>query len=56
MAWREQNFNTSLNTAHHPGGGGGWSPLVRPGQSAHTAPALAASAENGELALWYGFE
>jgi Matrixin len=56
MAWREQNFNTSVNTAHHPGSGGAWSPLVRPGQRTHTAPSIAASAENGELALWYGFE
>lgn len=56
MAWREQNFNTSVNTAHHPESGGSWSPLVRPGQGTHTAPTLAASAENSELVLWYAFE
>ncbi len=56
MAWREQNFNTSVNTAYHPGSAGSWSPLVRPGQQTHTAPTLAASAENGELVLWYAFE
>jgi hypothetical protein len=56
MAWREQNFATSLNISQHPGGGGGWSPLVRPGPASNTAPALAASAENGEVALWYGHE
>ena len=56
MAWREQDFNTSLNTAHHPGNGGVWSPLVRPGQRTHTAPSLAASAENREIVLWYAFE
>ena len=56
MAWREQNFNTSVNTAHHPGSGGTWSPLVRPGQRTHTAPSLAASAKNGEVVLWYAFE
>lgn len=56
MAWREQNFNTSLNMAHRPATGGGWSPLVRPGHSTQTAPALAASPEYGEVALWYGQE
>jgi hypothetical protein len=56
MAWREQNFTTSLNVAHRPAADGGWSPLVRPGQSTHTAPALAASPEYGEVALWYGQE
>lgn len=56
MAWREQDFNTSINTAHHPGGGGAWSPLVRPGQRTSTAPSLAASAETRELSLWYAFE
>ena len=56
MAWREQNFATSINTAFHATMGGPWSPLVRPGQSTHTAPALAASAEAQELALWYAFE
>jgi hypothetical protein len=56
MAWREQNFATSLNMAQHAGGGGLWSPLVRPGQASSTAPALAASAENGEVALWYANE
>lgn len=53
MAWREQNFNTSLNTAHHGGGGGTWSALVRPGQNSQTAPSIAASAENNEIVLWY---
>ena len=56
MAWREQNFATSLNIAQHPGGGGAWSPLVRPGQASNTAPSLAGSAENGEVVLWYGYE
>lgn len=56
MAWREQNFATSLNMAQHAIAGGPWSPLVRPGQSSNTAPALAASPENGEVVLWYGHE
>jgi matrixin len=56
MAWREQNFATSLNIAHHPATGGAWSPLIRPGQSSNTAPALAASQEYGEVVLWYGYE
>ena len=56
MAWREQNFATSLNMAQHAIAGGPWSPLVRPGQSSNTAPALAASPENGEVVLWYSHE
>lgn len=56
MAWREQNFATSLNMAQHAIVGGPWSPLVRPGQSSNTAPALAASPENAEVVLWYGNE
>jgi len=56
MAWREQNFATSLNVAYHPAAGGAWSPLIRPGQSSHTAPTLAASAEYGEVVLWYANE
>lgn len=56
MAWREQNFNTSVNVASRPRTSTSWSPLVRPGPSTHVAPALAYSPEYGETVLWSAFE
>ena len=53
MAWREQNFNTSVNAASRTPDSLSWSPLVRPGPSSHTAPALAASSELAEVVMWY---
>ncbi len=56
VAWREQNFNTSVNTASRPRTSTSWSQLVRPGPSTHVAPALTFSPEYGETVLWYAYE
>lgn len=56
IAWREQNFNTSVNAASRPRSSASWSPLVRPGPSTHVAPALTFSPEYGETVLWYAYE
>lgn len=53
MAWREQNFATSINASSRAPTSNTWSPLVRPGPSSHTAPALAASSQLNEVVMWY---
>ena len=57
MAWREQNFATTLATATMPPGGATWSPkaMLLSSQS-HVAPALGSAAEYSETALWYAYE
>ena len=57
MAWREQNFATTLATARLSPSGGGWTGKVNLlSFPSHVAPALAAAREYGELALWYAYE
>lgn len=57
MAWREQNFATTLATARMPAGGGSWSGKVDLlSYPSHVAPALASAPEYGEVVLWYAFE
>lgn len=57
MAWREQNFATTLATATLPTAGGNWSPKVMLLSSqSHVAPALGSAAEYSESVLWYAFE
>ena len=57
MAWREQNFATTLATARLSPSGGGWTGKVNLlSVPSHVAPALAAAREYGELALWYAYE
>ena len=56
MAWREQDFNTSINVASKAAGDGAWGSLIRPGARSHTAPALAHSSPQGRAVLWYAFE
>jgi hypothetical protein len=56
VAWREQNFSTSVNAASRLRTSTSWSPLVRPGPSTHVAPALTFSPEYGETVLWYAYE
>jgi hypothetical protein len=57
MAWREQNFATTLATLAHPDGAPGWSGKVfLLGNSSNVAPALASVPEYNEAALWYASE
>jgi hypothetical protein len=57
MAWREQNFATTLATAHMPVAGNGWAATVNLlSNASHVAPALAAAPAYGEVALWYAYE
>ena len=57
MAWREQNFATTLATAHMPTAGTGWAATVNLlSIASHVAPALAAAPAYGEVALWYAYE
>jgi Matrixin len=57
MAWREQNFATTLATASIAPGGGAWGPKVLLlGSPSHVAPALGSVAEYSEAALWHAYE
>jgi hypothetical protein len=56
LAWREQNYNTSLNVASRLRTAFNWSPLVRPGPSSHVAPSVSFSPEHNETVLWYAYE
>ena len=56
LAWREQNFNTSLNVVNRGRTATSWPPLVRPGPSTHVAPSLSFSPEYSEAVLWYAYE
>ena len=57
LAWREQNFATTLATMRAAPGAGSWSGKVfLLGSSSHVAPAAAAVPEYGEAVLWCAFE
>lgn len=57
LAWRGQNFNTTLNAARKAFSAGSWSPAVLLlAHASHTAPALASSPELAESVLWYAYE
>ena len=57
MAWREQNFATTLASMVLPDGAPGWGGKVSLlGNSSHVAPTLASVPEYNETALWYAFE
>ncbi|NUU18490.1 matrixin family metalloprotease [Cellulomonas humilata] len=57
LAWREQNFNTTLGVAVLPPGAPAWSGRVwLLAHASHVAPALASSPELGETVLWYAHE
>jgi hypothetical protein len=57
MAWRGQNFATTLNVTQKPTTGGTWSNKVHlSGTRSHVAPALAYSPEHDETVLWYAYE
>jgi hypothetical protein len=56
LAWRGQNFNTTLNAARKTAAAASWSTPVQLLSGSHTAPALASSPEYGETALWYAYE
>jgi hypothetical protein len=57
MAWREQNFNTTLATTNAVWGTLAWSSRVDLlGTASHVAPTLASVPEYGEIVLWYAFE
>jgi Matrixin len=57
MAWREQNFATTLATVRLPTAGGSWAGKVALlSFTSHVAPALGAGPEYGEIALWYAYE
>lgn len=56
VAWRGQNFNTSLNTLRKQADERTWSAEVNLAQQSHVAPALAYSAEYNETVLWHAWE
>jgi hypothetical protein len=56
LAWREQDFNTSINASSKAPADSGWGPLIRPGVRSHVAPALAYSQPQNRTVLWYAFE
>ncbi|MDY8136153.1 matrixin family metalloprotease [Aquimarina sp. 2201CG5-10] len=57
MAWRGQNFNTTLNVVSKGTTATSWSGKVHlSDKRSDVAPALAYSDENEELVLWYAFE
>lgn len=57
MAWRGQDFNTTLNIASKTISANSWSNKVHlSNKRSHVAPALAYSRENEELVMWYAFE
>jgi hypothetical protein len=56
MAWRGQNFLTTLNTMTAKPPDQTWGGTVALGWASHVAPALASIGEYGEAALWYAFE
>ena len=57
MAWRAQDFATTLATARMPVAGNGWAAKVNLlANRSHVAPALAAAPQYGEVALWYAYE
>lgn len=57
MAWRGQNFNTTLNSVSKAPTATSWSGKVHLSSNrSHVAPALAYSPEYGESVMWYAFE
>ena len=56
LAWREQDFNTSLNVATKAPAATSWGAKVRPGVRSHVAPAAAFSAAQRQSVVWYAFE
>lgn len=57
MAWRGQNFNTTLNSVSKSPTATSWSGKVHlSGNSSHVAPTLAYSPEYGESVMWYAYE
>jgi hypothetical protein len=54
MAWREQNFATTISTMTVAPGASTWGGTVMvSGTTSHVAPALASSDAYGEAVLWY---
>lgn len=57
MAWREQNFATTLATMSLPSGSGSWGGKVSLlGSASNVAPALASLPDYNETMLWYAYE
>jgi hypothetical protein len=56
LAWRDQNFTTSLSTARMAPDERRWSDRVRLDIASNTAPGLAAMPGLGETVLWYAAE
>jgi len=57
MAWRGQNFNTTLNSVSKSPDATSWSGKVHLSSiRSHVAPALAYSPEYGESVMWYAYE
>jgi hypothetical protein len=57
MAWREQNFATTLAASRILVGGSGWTGKVNLlSAPSHVAPALANGSAYGEVVLWYAYE
>ncbi len=56
LAWRDQNFLTSVSTARMAPGERRWSDRVRLEATSNTAPALAAMPPLNETVLWYAAE
>ena len=56
LAWRGQDFNTSLNVTHKAPGTGTWTSHTQLPFQSHVAPALAHSRQYGESVLWYASE
>ena len=57
MAWREQNFATTLATVGLAPGSSSWTgKTMLLGSPSHVAPGLGSVAEHGETIMWYAFE
>src|SRR5436305_291712 len=56
LAWRDQNFLTSLSTARMAPDERRWSDRARLDTSSNTSPALTAMPSLGETVLWYASE
>jgi hypothetical protein len=54
MAWREQDFNTSLNVSERNVTASSWGGTMRPGGRTHVAPAVVAT--DGGVEIWYAWE
>ena len=57
MAWREQNFATTLATVGLAPGSSSWTgKTTLLGSASNVAPGLGSIAEHGETTMWYAFE